>query len=117
MNAAAPNFIHSLDAAHAARVINAANVEGITNVATIHDCYASLAPTLQRVHQLVKREFFILHDSDPLTALWDAIWHELWHGGSLCNERAAAAIALYLMRPQRGSLDLAEVQRSEFMTS
>ena len=36
-NAASPNFVHSMDAAHLIRVVNRANAEGITNLLTVHD--------------------------------------------------------------------------------
>jgi len=118
INAATANFTHSIDSSHAVRVINAAVAEGITNVATIHDCYVSLAPQVQELHRIVRREFFMLHAPDLLSGLRDFAWGDLWHVGPLSNERAATACKLLLEpMPRHGSLDLAEVQRSEYMTS
>ena len=43
-SSAAPNFVHSLDAAHLARVVNRSVREGIRDVLSVHDCFACLAP-------------------------------------------------------------------------
>ena len=42
-NGIAPNFIHSLDAAHLMLTINRALDDGITTFSTNHDCYSVLA--------------------------------------------------------------------------
>lgn len=51
-NGIAPNFVHSLDAAHLQSVVLAANAEGITDLAVIHDsfgCHAAFAGDLSRI--------------------------------------------------------------------
>jgi DNA-dependent RNA polymerase-like protein len=68
--AAAPNFVHSLDAAHLIKVVNAAVGEGITNLLTVHDCYYCLAPQATRLHALILEELAdIYRDNDPLAEL------------------------------------------------
>jgi DNA-directed RNA polymerase, mitochondrial len=68
--AAAPNFIHSLDAAHLIKVVNAAVSEGITDLLTVHDCFYCLAPHATRLHNIILGELANLYDNnDPLTEL------------------------------------------------
>src|SRR5262249_11937426 len=43
-DAVTANFVHSMDAAHLVLSVNAAVVDGITNIMTVHDCFATLAP-------------------------------------------------------------------------
>jgi hypothetical protein len=69
LDAASPNFIHSLDAAHLIRTVLAANADGIKDILTVHDNYAFLAPQVERGGQLIRRELFFLHYLDPLAAL------------------------------------------------
>jgi DNA-directed RNA polymerase len=68
--AAAPNFVHSLDAAHLIAVVNAAVSEGITDILTVHDCFYCLAPQAGRLHKIILAELTNLYrDNDPLTEL------------------------------------------------
>ena len=65
--AAAPNFVHSLDAAHLIKVVNAA--EGI-DLLTVHDCFYCLAPQATRLHEIILAELANLYrDNDPLEDL------------------------------------------------
>jgi DNA-directed RNA polymerase len=45
-NSAPANFVHSQDAAHLMRSVNAAAQNGITNVVCVHDCFGSTAPRM-----------------------------------------------------------------------
>jgi hypothetical protein len=70
VSAAAPNFIHSLDAAHLIKVVNAAVSEGITDLLCVHDCFYSLAPQATRLHSIILKQLIDLYDNnDPLTDL------------------------------------------------
>jgi DNA-directed RNA polymerase len=76
VNGAAPNFIHSLDAAHLIRTVNAcfADDEDIRNLLTVHDCFYCLAPDAVKVNQIVRRELAIMYstygaDAGPLAEL------------------------------------------------
>lgn len=60
-NAAAPNFVHSLDAAHLIRTVNAAVSERIINVLCVHDAYCCLAPQAQRFNTIIRRELGVMH--------------------------------------------------------
>jgi DNA-directed RNA polymerase len=117
LNAAAPHYVHSLDASHAVRVINAAAREGITNVATIHDCFASLAPQVERLHQLVRQQLRLLYElHDPLARLRELALRDYLDRSETPHYGEWAVIPMFpAMR--YGSLDLAAVQQSEYMTS
>lgn len=67
LNAAAPNFIHSQDAAHLVRVVNAAAIEGITDIVTVHNSFACLAPRARDFLQVIRMQLRLLYDGrDPL---------------------------------------------------
>jgi DNA-directed RNA polymerase len=69
---ASPNFVHSLDAAHLVKVVNAAASEGITDILTVHDCYSCVAPQATRLHKIILDEMENLYrDYDPLGDLHD----------------------------------------------
>jgi DNA-directed RNA polymerase len=70
INAAAPNFVHSLDAAHLIRTVLAAQAEGITDVVTVHDCFACLAPHGFRFQGIIRKELSRMYSqADPLAEL------------------------------------------------
>jgi DNA-directed RNA polymerase len=73
-HAAAPNFIHSLDAAHLIKTVLAAVREGIEDILTVHDCYYCLAPQGGHFKEIILGELFNLYKdiykgSDPLAEL------------------------------------------------
>lgn len=66
---AAPNFVHSMDAAHLIRVVNAAAVEGIEAL-TVHDSFACLAPDAHRFNKIIRTQLSMLYaGQDHLRAL------------------------------------------------
>ena len=69
MDAAAPNFVHSLDASHLIRVVNAATAAGITSMATVHDSFACVAPQASELRQIILREFAAMYEQDMLDKL------------------------------------------------
>jgi DNA-directed RNA polymerase len=69
---ASPNFVHSLDAAHLVKVVNAAAGEGITNLLTVHDSFNCLAPQAARLHEIILEELAKMYrDYRPLKELGD----------------------------------------------
>ena len=60
-NAVAPNFVHSLDAAHLDRVVQRACSEGMDPV-TIHDDFGVHAEDTERFHQIIREEFVDMYD-------------------------------------------------------
>jgi DNA-directed RNA polymerase len=98
INDAPPNFVHSMDAAHLVLSVNAVVEEGITDIAVIHDCYAALAPQVQRFQQIIRRELALMYHIDVLRRLRDG-----------CD---GASVSEQL--PEKGNLDLLEIQTAEY---
>jgi DNA-directed RNA polymerase, mitochondrial len=96
MNAAAPNFVHALDAAHLIRVVNMAVSVGIPNLAVVHDSFGCLAPDVTRLHKIIRMELAKLY------AIRDV----------LAELRAVAGSALAL--PPKGVLDPWDVRHSTY---
>jgi Autographiviridae RNA polymerase len=95
---AAPNFVHSMDAAHLVLAVNAAVAEGITDIAVIHDCYAALAPQVQRFQQIIRTQMAMMyHFFDVLGRLRDGCGPLIGH-----------------TLPETGKLDLFEIQNAEY---
>jgi hypothetical protein len=70
LSSAAPNFVHSLDAAHLVKVVNAAASEGITDILTVHDCYSCLAPQATRFQDIILEQLDNLYaTNNPLADL------------------------------------------------
>jgi hypothetical protein len=73
LNAASPNFIHSLDAAHLMLTVLRANEDDIRDILTVHDSLACLAPHAQRFGKIIRTQLAMLYTAgDPLKALRDA---------------------------------------------
>jgi DNA-directed RNA polymerase len=69
-SSASPNFVHSLDAAHLIKVVNASAGEGITDLLTVHDSFSCLAPQAGRLHEIILEQLFGLYNAhDPLAEL------------------------------------------------
>jgi Autographiviridae RNA polymerase len=117
LNAAAPNYVHSLDSSLAVRVINAAAREGIANVATIHDCFACLAPQVGQLHQLVRREFGVMYRLvDQLASLRELALRDYLEHSETPDYGEWAVIPMF-PTIQYGDLDVLGVQQSEYLTS
>jgi DNA-directed RNA polymerase len=99
MNAAAPNFVHSLDAAHLIRAVNAATSDGITDFATVHDSFACLAPQAKRFNQIIRKELALMYSCYDALAL-------------LRDHNVSDADILPI--PACGELDPLQVQHAEY---
>ena len=63
----APNFVHSLDAAHMQRVIVACEARGINALAMIHDDYGTTADRTQELYEVIRETFVGMYsEHDPL---------------------------------------------------
>lgn len=60
-NAFGPNFIHSCDAAHLVKTVNAAYASGITSFRMIHDSYATHAADLEKLSEILREEFIKIY--------------------------------------------------------
>jgi hypothetical protein len=89
-NAAAPNFVHSLDSSFLVRGISAAAAEGI-DVVPVHDSFAALAPDVAPFGRIARREMQLLY----------------------ANQDHLADLG----RPPRGTLDPLDCGESEYLIS
>lgn len=88
---AAPNIIHSFDAAHLQMIV----VSSSFRTATIHDSFGCLPSDMKDLFEGVRESFVDFYESDPLASL-------------LAQQDAMD------MMPERGSLDLEQVLASDF---
>jgi DNA-directed RNA polymerase len=61
VNAAVPNYVHSMDAAHLIRVVLAATNEGINDLTVVHDSFGCLATRAKRYGQIIRRELVLMY--------------------------------------------------------
>jgi len=66
-NGLAPNFVHSMDAAHLHRTTAAASLRGIDALAMIHDDYGTHAANAQALYEIIRAEFVRMYEEcDPI---------------------------------------------------
>lgn len=105
-NGAAPNFVHSLDAAHLIRSVNAAVDRGITDILTVHDCFYCLAPYAVEFGKIVRTQLSLMHIThDGLVRLYR---------DNVLDEDPAVFFLPPNSPPAYGKLDRYEVQRAEW---
>lgn len=97
-NALAPCFVHSLDASHMVKTINACLDEGIESFAMIHDSYATHACDTDRLNFHIRDQFIKLYSGDVL----EDFLNELLEQVDIPAEELPA-------KPTRGSFDLSLV--------
>lgn len=99
----APNFVHSLDAAHMMLCMIEANELGITDFAMIHDDFGVHAGLVQPFRECIKKSFVDMYDkSEPL--------HELYTNMS-------EVLSDLEPPPEKGDLDLNNVLNSDYFFS
>lgn len=98
-NGLAPNFVHSLDAAHLHLTSADAYSQGITSLAMIHDDYGTHAYHAQRLFETIRKQFVAMYLAcDPPALL-------------------AAKYPCISAPPTKGNLDIMEVLDSDFFFS
>lgn len=95
----APNFVHSMDAAHLHLTTAAAAAAGIDALAMIHDDYGTHAADAQQLYTLIRSEFVRMYETHDPIADFAALYPE-------CPPP-----------PAKGNLDLREVLRSQYFFS
>jgi DNA-directed RNA polymerase len=70
-NAAAANFVHSLDATHLQAIAIETAKAGI-EIAAIHDCFGTVAPRASRLKEAVAVKFVQLHRRDLLAEVLES---------------------------------------------
>jgi len=63
-----PNYIHSLDASHLMMTINELQKEGISDIVTVHDSFATHANDVGIMSKILRDSFVALHESEILEA-------------------------------------------------
>lgn len=104
-NGIAPNFVHSLDAAHLMAVVNAAHAEGLTDLAVIHDSFGTHAANAGHLSVLLRQTFVAQYEPHRLAEFRDQL------AAQLPPELALKLPPL----PTLGELDLSEVLASEYV--
>lgn len=103
----APNYIHSLDAAHLCMTVLGGSLNGLNDFAMIHDSFGVHAADVDVLHAVIRNEFVHLYSVDRLAEFRDQIAEQL------PPEIAADIPPL----PPTGSLDLSLVRQSDFFFS
>lgn len=98
--AAAPNFVHSLDASHLILSMKRASELGITNLAVVHDAFGTTPTKTAEFAQVLREEFAKLYLRQPLATLQDAL--------SNLGVEPPSPPAMGLLRPN-------EIARSEYL--
>jgi DNA-directed RNA polymerase len=99
-DAAAANFVHSVDAAHLQLIALAAAEEGIEMV-SVHDCFGCIAPQAGRLNAIILEQLKHLHEDSLLVGVW----------ASACDDISEHALMPIL--PATGNLDIEKVLQSE----
>lgn len=95
-NGLSPNFVHSMDAAHLALTVVAADDAGIDSLAMIHDDYGTHASDTQKLYMLIRQTFVDMYEQNDPIADFQCRYDYL------------------PPPPEKGDLDLREVLRSPF---
>tara|TARA_R100000808_G_scaffold24969_1_gene60011 strand:- start:14799 stop:17240 length:2442 start_codon:yes stop_codon:yes gene_type:complete len=98
LQAIAPNFIHSLDAAHMFLCIYSLLWNGIKDLCMIHDSFGCHANYVGLMNTIIRREFLVMHKDNQLELFKKSLENLL--GTKLPNG------------PERGDLDLEQVLKS-----
>lgn len=99
-NGIAPNFIHSMDASHMQLAALRSKEEGITSLAMIHDDFGTHAADAHRFSQIIREVFLEMYqDHDWLQDFYD---------------RYTTTGVFLPDPPDKGSLDLEEVLKSQY---
>jgi len=96
----APNYIHSIDAAHAAKLIDACAKSSINSLASVHDSFGTHATNMETMHKLIRETFVEIHSNNQIKLFKDEI--EQRHSVKLPE------------LPETGNLDLNQVLESKY---
>lgn len=104
-NGIAPNFVHSMDAAHLMMVVNAASCADITQQALVHDSFGCLAADAGRYNEIIREQFVKLYtEHDVLADIRNQALKEI----TVANAHRIPEV------PAKGSLDLTLVLQSDY---
>ena len=100
-NGASPNFVHSCDASHLVKTVNAAHSEGMRDFACIHDDFGTHACSTEDFHRVIREQFVGMYTQ-----------HEPLHELKAEIERDTGCVLPSV--PKYGSLDIADVLKSKY---
>lgn len=98
----APNFIHSLDAAHLQLTIDACVSKGLNKYATVHDSYGTELEDADVLFDTVREKFIQMYEDN------DVLGELKKHLQMLCDDELPEP-------PAKGTLDLQVVKDSEYI--
>ncbi|AMW36091.1 DNA dependent RNA polymerase [Xanthomonas phage XAJ24] len=73
-NGIAPNFVHSLDASHLTLVTVAAEAEGITAFAMIHDDFGTHAADSAALYRIIREQFVAMYERHDVLAAFHSAY-------------------------------------------
>lgn len=103
-NGVAPNFVHSLDAAHLQAVALAARSEGVRHIAMIHDSFGTHAADTSKLSRILRETFIKQYEGDILRDFYEQLQEQL-------GEELAAELP---EPPRMGGLDLGQVLDADY---
>lgn len=103
----APNFIHSLDAAHLMKVANACADRGIDSLAVIHDSFGTHAAKTDDLAEILRQTFVDLYEGNPLVVFRESVQEQLKDYPDLLKQIPAL--------PDQGDLDLGTIMLARYM--
>lgn len=104
-NGVAPNFVHSLDAAHLRAVARAAKREGIDSLAVIHDSFGTHVADTDKLVRLLRETFVEQYTGDILMEFYEEVRAQL----------PPAWADEVPLPPEKGELDLNTVRHSAYL--
>ncbi|WP_158285811.1 MULTISPECIES: DNA-directed RNA polymerase [unclassified Caulobacter] len=105
VNGIAPNFVHSMDAAHLMAVANTCVRAGIISLAVIHDSFGTHAADAADLAMILKETFVAQYTPNVLARFRDELMAQL----------PPEIAELIPELPPLGTLDLSEVLRSDYV--
>ncbi|WP_161554080.1 DNA-directed RNA polymerase [Novosphingobium meiothermophilum] len=104
-NGIAPNYVHSMDAAHLRAVGRGAKAAGIGSLAVIHDSFGTHAADTDRLVTILRETFVQQYEKDHLAELY----------AEVCRQLPPEWAAEVPLPPEKGTLDLTQVKSSRYL--
>lgn len=102
VNGASPNFVHSLDASHLVKTVNASKAAGVTHFSCVHDSFGTHASDTAVLVQTLKEQFVQMYEqNNPLQQLLENV-------PDYCNIPDI---------PEYGNLNIQDVLKSDYFFS
>ncbi len=121
-NSIAPNFVHSLDAAHLMAVVNKAVESNIADFLLIHDSFAALPNQMPRFNAVIRDAFVELYaENEPLNEVLSNAVDDLMALVTTCDDAVKMQKLQKSMKdlgklgiPAKGTLDLESVKQAAY---